>query len=197
MTRSGDLSFDANSVCGAGKVPALSPPTILSRLAGGPAIGIDIASYRLVDTRMRRRGKQPVPLLVVDDEESILFPVREFFKRRGFKVDCATDSRDAGILLENQLYEALIVDLRLSSDDPEGGLDVVAVARKRHPRSCIIVLTAHANQEVEKRALALGADCFLRKPKPLSELAGVVNQLLDGQPAAGDFVTREREAPDA
>ncbi len=149
-----------------------------------------------MDTCTRRREEQPVPLLVVDDEESILFPVCEFFKRRGFKVDCATGSRDAEILIENQRYEAMIVDLRLSSDEPEGGLEVVEVGRKRHPRSRIIVLTAHGTRGVEKRALALGADLLLRKPKRLCELAGVVNDLLNGK-QAGDGVTRGRERPDA
>jgi DNA-binding NtrC family response regulator len=118
-------------------------------------------------------------LLVVDDEQSIVFSMSDFFTQKGFKVDTAYEVEEAENLIETNEYEAMILDLRLGASPYPLGLDVIKFAHQRTPNTRIVVLTACSSMEIEKEALSTGADVFLRKPKPLSQLAQVVQVLVE------------------
>ena len=121
-------------------------------------------------------------LLVVDDEESICFSMSEYFSLHGFKVDTAREIEEAEKLLEAQEYKVIIQDLRLGTTRNSDGLDIIKMVRDQNHHSKIIVLTAYGSSEVEDEAKRCGADAFLRKPKPLSQVAQVVEGLLESPP---------------
>jgi DNA-binding NtrC family response regulator len=124
----------------------------------------------------------PMPrLLIVDDEESICFSMSEYFSLHGFKVDTAREVEEAEKLLEAQDYKVIIQDLRLATRISEG-LDILKLVRDQNLQAKIIVLTAYGSAEVEDEAKRCGADAFLRKPKPLSQVAQVVEGLLESPP---------------
>lgn len=126
-------------------------------------------------------GQQEVlpRLLVVDDEESICFSMSEYFSHHGFKVDTARELEEAERLIEGTDYEVIIQDLRLGATRHADGVDMIKLAHRRHPETRIVVLTAYGSSEVEDEALRSGADAFLRKPKPLSQVAQVVRGLIE------------------
>jgi two-component system, NtrC family, response regulator AtoC len=76
----------------------------------------------------------------------------------------------------------VIQDLRLTMTTNHDGLDMIRIIRERNPQTRIIVLTAYGSAEVEDEARRCGADAFLRKPKPLSQVAQVVQGLLESPP---------------
>ena len=121
-------------------------------------------------------------LLVVDDEESICFSMSEYFSLHGFKVDTAREVEEAEKLLESQDYKIIIQDLRLSSARNSDGLEIIKMVRDNNLHAKIIVLTAYGSAEIEDEAKRCGADAFLRKPKPLSQVAQVVEGLLESPP---------------
>jgi DNA-binding response OmpR family regulator len=121
-------------------------------------------------------------LLVVDDEESICFSMSEYFSLHGFKVDTARELEEAEKLLETQDYRVIIQDLRLGVTRNSDGLDIIKMVRDLNRQAKIIVLTAYGSSEVEDEARRCGADAFLRKPKPLSQVAQVVEGLLESPP---------------
>lgn len=121
-------------------------------------------------------------LLVVDDEESICFSMSEYFSLHGFKVDTARDMEEAEKLVEATDYKVVIQDLRLSAKRNADGLDVIKIIRRQNPHTRIIVLTAYGSTEMEDEARRCGADAFLRKPKPLSQVAQVVQGLIESPP---------------
>jgi len=121
-------------------------------------------------------------LLVVDDEESICFSMSEYFSLHGFKVDTARELEEAEKLLEAQDYRVIIQDLRLGVTRNSDGLDIIKMVRDLNRDAKIIVLTAYGSSEVEDEARRCGADAFLRKPKPLSQVAQVVEGLLESPP---------------
>lgn len=125
------------------------------------------------DNRMPR-------LLVVDDEESICFSMSEYFSLHGFKVDTAREIEEAEKLVESTEYRVIIQDLRLGTtrNNPDG-LNIIKLAHERHPETRIVVLTAYGSAEMEDEARRWGADAFLRKPKPLSQVAQVVQGLIE------------------
>jgi DNA-binding NtrC family response regulator len=121
-------------------------------------------------------------LLIVDDEESICFSMSEYFEHHGYKVDTARDTDEAEKLIENTKYRVVIQDLRLGINRHPDGLEIIKLVNRLNPQTRIIVLTAYGSAELEDEARQYGADAFLRKPKPLSQVAQVVQGLLESPP---------------
>jgi DNA-binding NtrC family response regulator len=127
--------------------------------------------------------KAPTPrLLIIDDEESICFSMSEYFSLHGFKVDTARDFDEADKLIDTIEYRVVIQDLRLGTTRNPDGLEIIKHIHDRNPLTRIIVLTAYGSAEMEDEARRRGADAFLRKPKPLSQVAQVVQGLIESPP---------------
>ena len=131
--------------------------------------------------REQSRRPEPAPrkLLVVDDEESICFSMSEYFSQHGFKVDTAREMEEAEGLLKETEYKVIIQDLRLGAARHPDGIEIIKMVHKRNPDTRIVVLTSYGSPEVEAEARDAGADAFLRKPKPLSQVAQVVQGLIE------------------
>jgi DNA-binding NtrC family response regulator len=118
-------------------------------------------------------------LLVVDDEESICFSMSEYFSQHGFKVDTAREMEEAEGLINETEYRVIIQDLRLGQERRPDGIDIIKLVHERNPETRIVVLTSYGSPEAEAEARSAGADAFLRKPKPLSQVAQVVQGLIE------------------
>ena len=127
-----------------------------------------------VDAESGRRN-----LLVVDDEESICFSMREYFSQHGYRVDTAREMDEAEGLIKKTSYKVIIQDLRLGLTRHPDGIEIIKLVHQRSPETRIVVLTSYGSQEVEEEARRAGADAFLRKPKPLSQVAQVVQGLIE------------------
>ena len=131
----------------------------------------------------RSLRETPLPrLLVIDDEESICFSMSEYFSLHGYKVDTACEIEEAEKLIGATNYKVVIQDLRLTMTNSHDGLDIIRLIREHNPQTRIIVLTAYGSAEIEDEARRCGADAFLRKPKPLSQVAQVVQGLIESPP---------------
>ena len=133
------------------------------------------------DERSLRETSTP-RLLVVDDEESICFSMSEYFSLQGYKVDTASEVEEAEKLLGATNYRVVIQDLRLTMTNSQDGLDMIRMIRAQNQETRIVVLTAYGSAEIEDEARRCGADAFLRKPKPLSQVAQVVQGLIESPP---------------
>jgi DNA-binding response OmpR family regulator len=122
----------------------------------------------------------PLPILIVDDEEAILFAMREYFTTLGYRVDCAQELEEAKRLLAQVQYALAILDLRLIGSHGTEGLELVEYARQRYPSTRVIILTAYGSPETKREALRRGADAFLHKRMSLPEVAKMVSDLLGG-----------------
>jgi len=123
-------------------------------------------------------------MLIIDDEESICFSMKEYFSLHGFRVDAASDLEEAEKLIEAGDYTIVIQDLRLTTMRKSDGLDIIKLIRNHNCQTKIIVLTAYGSAEMEIEAIRRGADVFLLKPKPLSQVAQVIQGLLESPPKA-------------
>lgn len=122
---------------------------------------------------------QRTKILIVDDEEAILFAMRKYFEGLGYYVDCAYELEEAEALLANFEYGLVIADLRLTGIGGVEGLDIVAHVHQRCPGTRVLLLTAYGSPEIEREALRRGAHALLHKPKPLPELAEIAVTLLE------------------
>jgi DNA-binding response OmpR family regulator len=125
-----------------------------------------------------KSGRQATPrILLVDDEEAILFALREYFVPLGYEIDCARELEEAEALLCHVRYDLLIADLRLSGIYSNEGLELIRFARERSPATRVVVLTGYGSSEMETESMSRGVDAFLHKPRPLAELAEIVSAL--------------------
>jgi DNA-binding NtrC family response regulator len=113
-------------------------------------------------------------ILVADDEEGVLFALKEYLGCCGWEVDAARTAWEAERFLQTNAYAAVITDLRFSGPNGTEGLAIVRAARKRNPHAPVVVMTGYGSPEVEAAARRLGVDAFIPKPVPLWELARLV-----------------------
>jgi DNA-binding NtrC family response regulator len=116
-------------------------------------------------------------ILVVDDEDSILFAFRQSFEAFGYHVDCAREVEEAEALLVTYQYQAVLSDMRLTGMHGAEGLEIIGFVRERCPWTPVILLTAYSSEELEVEARRRGADAFVQKPAPLAEIGRLVTDL--------------------
>jgi len=117
-------------------------------------------------------------LLVIDDEEPILDAARDYLTAHGFQVDCAREREEAEALILKNSYALVIADMRLTGAHGREGLELIGYLKECSPTARAIILTAYGSPELEQEARRRGADGFLEKPVPLSELAAEAYRLL-------------------
>ena len=122
---------------------------------------------------------KPHRLLLVDDQQAVLFAMGDYLSWAGFQVDMASALEEAQALLNGRSYAAVVADLRLVGDDPRPGLEVIATARALSAKTRIVLMSA--DQVDEAAARRHGADVVLQKPKPLQEVADCLITLLEGK----------------
>jgi DNA-binding response OmpR family regulator len=110
-------------------------------------------------------------LLIVEDEVSTVFAMREFFSFTGYQVDCVTSVAEAAFLLDRLRYDVVITDLHLTPNRCAEGMSVLARARSLSPRSLIVMLTAYGTEGSEREAYEIGVNLYETKPVGLADLA--------------------------
>jgi two-component system, OmpR family, response regulator len=116
-------------------------------------------------------------ILLVDDNATLCFAMSEYFKLHNYQVDCAHNVEEAATRLNTSGYAVVIADLELSGTHNLDGFKVIKMAQEQCPETRIITLTAYGSPDVEAAAKDCGANAFLHKPKPLSEVARIVFEL--------------------
>ncbi len=117
-------------------------------------------------------------LIIIDDEEPILFALSAYFGTAGYQVACARRLEEARDMLAKESYACVIADLRLSGIHGVEGLEILSLVREKCPRTRFVLLTAYGSPEVERRAKLSGADAVLQKPVALRALADLVGRLV-------------------
>ena len=107
-------------------------------------------------------------VLLVDDEEDFLDIMKERLSARGMEVSTETSAEKALKRIESELFDALILDLKMPGID---GLEALKRAKKLRPELQVIVLTGHASVEKGVEAIKLGAMDFVEKPADLEALS--------------------------
>ncbi|HEX9894276.1 MAG TPA: sigma-54 dependent transcriptional regulator [Gemmatimonadales bacterium] len=117
-------------------------------------------------------------VLLVDDEPSIRFAVRDFLETHGFEVIEAETCESGQKGFHETAPDIAILDYSL----PDGtALDLLPRLRAEDPSVPIIVLTGHGSIDLAVRAIKEGAEQFLTKPVELPALLLVVSRALENQ----------------
>ncbi len=116
-------------------------------------------------------------ILVVDDEEAILFALQDVLELPGVQVDGAATKEEAFDLLRERHYTAVIADLRLSGADEKEGFSVIQEAKRIDPEVKAVVITAYGESGTRAQAFEFKADYYMEKPVSPHQLVEVLRAL--------------------
>ncbi|MBI3655129.1 MAG: sigma-54-dependent Fis family transcriptional regulator [Acidobacteria bacterium] len=108
---------------------------------------------------MRETDKGAV--LIVDDEEVMQDVLRTILTEEGYRVETAGAAGRGFELLQEGLYDLVLLDLMLPDID---GLEALEGIKKIDESVVVIIITAYASIEKAVRATKLGAFDFIAKP---------------------------------
>jgi two-component system, OmpR family, manganese sensing response regulator len=106
-------------------------------------------------------------ILLVDDEDELIRPLRRVLEREGYQVDVATDGLAGQRLALEQSYDLLILDWMLPG---ASGLEICRELRRSGRSTPVLFLTAKDTIDDRVAGLDAGADDYLVKPFELREL---------------------------
>jgi len=112
-------------------------------------------------------------ILAIDDEVNIRRFLTEELEQEGFKVETAETGEQGLALLDREIYDLALVDLKLPG---MSGIDVIKNMRRMPSPPETIVITGYGDIEVAVQSVKLGARDFVTKPFKLSELIPLIDQ---------------------
>ena len=113
--------------------------------------------------------------LVVEDDALLAEGLTRVLSRGGHAVEHATTGKHADLLLTNEEFDLVVLDVGLPDID---GFEVLRRLRKRRSSTIVLVLTARDAVEDRVHGLDLGADDYLTKPFSVTEFEARVRALL-------------------
>lgn len=114
-----------------------------------------------------------IEILIVEDEKAISNLLRMSLTQAGYKCECVFDGRSAADLIENRLYDLVLLDIMLPKVD---GFELMEYIRNFNMP--VIFITAKNSVKDKVRGLRYGAEDYITKPFDIAELLARVEVVL-------------------
>jgi two-component system probable response regulator PhcQ len=116
-------------------------------------------------------------ILIVDDEENILFAIKRIFRREKYEILTATSAEEGLKIIEQQDVDLVISDLKMPVIN---GVEFLAMVKENKPDALRIMLTGHADLKSVIEAIEKGEVYrFLLKPWDDEELKVTIKRALE------------------
>ena len=112
-------------------------------------------------------------IMVLDDEPIVCKRLKPALEKQGYEVDTFTESSEAMEQIQDVVYDIIITDLKMKGVD---GMQLLTEAKRRSPKTEVIVITGFATMETAKESFHKGVFDFIAKPFKLSEIQEVVSR---------------------
>lgn len=123
------------------------------------------------DTTLRPR------VLIIDDEAAIRESLEILLDLEGFIIVSAPDGDKGLQLLEESVFDLVLLDLALPG---QSGFEVLQVIRARHANLPVVMITAYGTVQNVVEAMHYGANNFIQKPwdneKLLADIRAAIGQ---------------------
>ncbi|WP_462270968.1 response regulator [Desulfobacter sp.] len=116
--------------------------------------------------------KQPIKVLMVDDEKRFRETTRKILERNGFETILAENGAEALQCLD-QSPDVAILDIRMPGMD---GHEVLEKMIQLEPDLPVIMLTGHGDKDSAEQSLVLGAFDYLSKPCDIDLLSDKIRE---------------------
>jgi two-component system response regulator PilR (NtrC family) len=115
-------------------------------------------------------------ILVVDDELSMRELLEYMLDKKGYRVVCAANGKEALSKIKKEHYDLLLCDIRLGDMT---GLEVLKASKKINPHVTVIMISAFATTETAVEAMNQGAFDYVPKPFENQELLQTIANALE------------------
>ena len=100
-------------------------------------------------------------ILVIDDEENMRHFLKSLLAKEGYEVSLAADGLEGLQLLEEQIFDIILCDIRMPRMD---GLEFLREIKKTAVDATIIIMSAYGTLDIAIEAMKLGAYDYISKP---------------------------------
>jgi PAS domain S-box-containing protein len=144
----------------------------------------DGPKVRQVDApRARRRTPRPAasigPAILVAEDNTVNQRVAtRMLERRGFRVDVASDGREAVEMHRRGRYDLILMDCQMPELDGYAATAEIRRSESAPNRTPIVAMTANTLRGDRERCLAAGMDDYIGKPLRASDLEDVLARAL-------------------
>ena len=114
-------------------------------------------------------------ILIAEDDAILANGLVRAFSQDNYAVDLASNGAQALLMLQDSIYDLVILDLGLPKVD---GMEVLKKIRQQGNKVAVLILTARDAIESRVQGLDFGADDYLTKPFNLDELEARVRALI-------------------
>jgi sigma-B regulation protein RsbU (phosphoserine phosphatase) len=117
-------------------------------------------------------------VLIADDQQHILFALQMLLGGSGFSTETVTHPSRVLRALENESFDAVLIDLNYTRDTVGGieGLELVSQIRSIDSVVPVLVMTAWSTVDLAVEAMRRGASDFVQKPWENGELLQKLEQ---------------------
>lgn len=113
----------------------------------------------------------PPKVMLVDDEKDFVQTLSERLKTRSLESSIAYDGESALSMLEGDIPDVIVLDLKMPGID---GIETLRRVKQSHPQVEVIILTGHGSDREREQAEELGAFAYLNKPVDIDQLTRVM-----------------------
>ncbi|OSY89244.1 ATPase AAA [Tenacibaculum holothuriorum] len=121
--------------------------------------------------------KKDATILIVDDDDDILFSARISLKKYFSEIITANNPKKISNHLTNATVDVVLLDMnyRIGFEDGKEGLYWLKHIKEVSPETTVILMTAFGSVNLAVEAIKQGATDFILKPWNTEKLYGVVN----------------------
>ncbi|HAT63395.1 MAG TPA: DNA-binding response regulator [Flavobacteriaceae bacterium] len=120
-------------------------------------------------------SKSLATILLVEDDPTLGYLLREYLTMNGFKISLAKTASEALQLLDSHIYELAILDVMLPDKD---GFELAKNIKSIYPSIPFLFLTARSLKVDVLKGFSIGAVDYLKKPIDEEELVVRIKALL-------------------
>jgi two-component system response regulator AtoC len=106
-------------------------------------------------------------ILIIDDEENMRHVLKTILENEGYDVVVASDGEEGLSILQKQVFETILCDLRMPRMD---GMEFLKNASRRNIPSSIITMSAYGTIDLALETMKLGAYDYISKPFKPAEI---------------------------
>jgi two-component system nitrogen regulation response regulator GlnG len=110
-------------------------------------------------------------ILVADDEESIRWVLGKALTKQGFKVDLASDGKEALDMFRHNHYDMAVLDIKMPGIT---GLELLSRFQEEKPGLLTVIMTAESTMKNAIEAMKQGAYDYITKPFDLDALDAII-----------------------
>jgi len=132
-------------------------------------------------------------ILMIDDEQYILLPLKYRLESSGYNISTATTGVEGLEKARKELPDLIVLDLMLPGLD---GYQICGMLKhdRLYMKIPILILTARAQPKDYELGMKVGADAYITKPFDLQELLLKIESLL---PKKNNPIPSQPTAPDS